>query len=58
MQLLPIPNALPVSAFPEGHLIGLMKKAANGWAYLRQHWRHFIKAGGFPGIVHACCIAF
>lgn len=30
MQLLPISDPLPVSAFPEGHWIGLMKKAANG----------------------------
>lgn len=51
MQLLPIPNPLPVSAFPEGHWIGLMEKAANGWVYLRQHMWHFIKAGTFPGCV-------
>lgn len=42
---LSIPNPLPVSAFPESHLIELMKKAANGGFYLCQHQWHFVEAG-------------
>lgn len=38
-------NALPVSAFPQIHVIELMKKAANGGFYLCQYQRHFIEAG-------------
>lgn len=41
----PIPNALPVSAFPQSHLIELMKKAGNGGFYLCQYQWHCIGAG-------------